>query len=75
MTDSIDLPKNEQEAAPPELTLSDLSAIKSVMEVATQRGAFKAQELTAVGQIYDKLSLFLNSINKQSQKSTFSKGV
>lgn len=75
MTDSIDLPKNEQEAAPPELTLSDLGAIKSVMEVATQRGAFKAQELTAVGQIYDKLSLFLNSINKQSQKSTFSKGV
>ena len=32
-----------------------LSNIKSILEITTARGSFKANELTAVGLVYDKL--------------------
>lgn len=69
MTDSVDTAKNETQTGV-ELTLNDLNAIKNVLEVATQRGAFKAHELTAVGQVYDKLATFLASISKQQSQNT-----
>ncbi len=46
----------------PELTISDLSAVKTIIDVATQRGAFKAAEMEAVGKVYNKLSNFLASV-------------
>lgn len=51
-----------------DLTVQDLAAIKQVFEVATQRGAFKANELATVGAIYNKLSGFLEGVSKQGQK-------
>lgn len=50
-----------------DLNVSDLSAIKSIIDVATQRGAFRAAELEAVGKIYNKLTAFLESITKKDQ--------
>lgn len=56
------------EAAPaPELTINDLNAVKTVIDVATQRGAFKASELEAVGKVYNKLSTFLESVTPQQK--------
>ena len=51
----------------PELNLSDLGAIKSIIDVASQRGAFKANELESVGKIYNRLSTFLDSVAKKDQ--------
>ena len=51
----------------PELNLSDLGAIKSIIDVASQRGAFKANELESVGKIYNRLSAFLDSVAKKDQ--------
>lgn len=48
-----------------DLNVSDLSAIKSIIDVATQRGAFRAAELESVGKIYNKLTAFLESITKK----------
>ena len=42
-----------------ELNLNDLAALKSIIDVATQRGAFRANELEAVGKLYNKLTSFL----------------
>lgn len=53
------------EAAGPELNINDLNAIKSIIDVATQRGAFKAGELEAVGKVYNRLSTFLDSVTKK----------
>jgi len=58
------------EAAPqlpagPDLNVSDLVALKSIIEVATQRGAFKATELEAVGKTFNKLSAFLDAVAKK----------
>jgi hypothetical protein len=51
----------QQQPAGPELNINDLVALKSIVEVATQRGAFKAGELEAVGKTFNKLSQFLDA--------------
>ena len=42
-----------------QLTITDLSSLLQIVEAASQRGAFKATELSQVGAVYDKLSAFL----------------
>jgi len=42
-----------------QLTLADLASIQNIIEAASTRGAFRANELAQVGAIYDKLSAFL----------------
>lgn len=54
----------EQPAA--ELTVQDLQALKQIIDVSTQRGAFKGNELMSVGQVYNKLEVFLNSVQSQA---------
>jgi hypothetical protein len=36
--------------------------MKSLIDVVTQRGAFKAGELSSVGVLYDRLSKFLAAV-------------
>jgi hypothetical protein len=48
-----------------DLNIQDLIGLKSVVDVATQRGAFKAAELEAVGKLYNRLSGFIDSVSKQ----------
>lgn len=48
-----------------ELNLNDLAALKSIIDVATQRGAFRANELEAVGKLYNKLTSFLDTVAKK----------
>lgn len=48
-----------QQPVNPELTIVDLQNLKSIVEVAAKRGAFAANEMTAVGSVFDKLSAFL----------------
>lgn len=45
-----------------QLTVNDLIVIKNVFDVCSQRGAFKAEEFQTVGQVYTKLSNFLDTI-------------
>jgi hypothetical protein len=47
------------EEASAELTLQDLLAVKSIIDISSQRGAFKPNEMVAVGTIYNKLEKFL----------------
>jgi hypothetical protein len=71
MTEEV---QNQEAAAPeaapaapaaPDLNISDLVALKSIVEVASQRGAFKAAELEAVGKTFNKLNTFLESVSKK----------
>jgi hypothetical protein len=50
-----------------ELTVQDLSAIKQIIDVASQRGAFKPSEMMTVGQTYNKLESFLNAVAASNQ--------
>jgi hypothetical protein len=49
-----------------QLTLADLASIQSIIEAASTRGAFRANELAQVGAIYDKLSAFLKVAQVQA---------
>jgi hypothetical protein len=65
----VEAPASAPEAAPEqpqaELNISDLAALRSIVEVASQRGAFKANELEAVGKTFNKLNTFLESVAKK----------
>ena len=51
----------------PELTVQDLTAMKTIIDVASSRGAFKQNEMATVGTVYNKLELFLNAVAEQQQ--------
>ena len=51
-----------------QLTISDLSAMKSIIDVASSRGAFRPNEMVLVGQTYTKLIAFLESVKQQGEK-------
>ena len=52
-------------AANPELTIADLTNLRSVIDVAAQRGAFRAAEMSAVGAVFNKLNTFLEAVYPQ----------
>jgi hypothetical protein len=51
----------ESTASVPQLTLSDLTLALQTIQVTVQRGAIRADEMTTVGQLYDRLYAFLNA--------------
>lgn len=73
MTEEVQTPETQepaaaQAAAPaatPDLNISDLLALKSIVDIASTRGAFKAAELEVVGKTYNKLTSFLDSVTKK----------
>ena len=56
-----------QTAPNPELTVQDLGNLKQIIDVASQRGAFKPNEMMTVGQTYNKLETFLNAVAAQGE--------
>ena len=59
-TPAVEQPAQEQQQAP-SLTLQDLVLVAQIIQLTSQRGAFKAEELEAVGALYNKLITFLQS--------------
>ena len=49
------------------ITVTDLVALRSIMNLAAERGAFKAEEMLEVGTVYTKLSNFLEAVLAQAQ--------
>ncbi len=71
MTEKVDnkveqAPQAETAAAT-ELNISDLNAMKTIIDIASARGAFKPNEMMAVGQTYAKLTAFLDAVAKQAE--------
>ncbi len=48
--------------AAPQITINDLQNVVKVIDAAAERGAFKGNELTAVGAVRDKVANFLAAI-------------
>ena len=51
----------DQPTVKPSLGINDLKACLQVIEICSQRGAFKAEELTGVGTLYQKVALFVQA--------------
>jgi hypothetical protein len=58
----------------PELSLTDLALMRNVIEIVSQRGAFKASELASVGQLFNKLNDFLNAAEAQAKANQETQG-
>lgn len=52
----------EAEVAQPQLNITDLQAVAQIIDLATQRGAFRAGELAQVGTVYNKIAAFLEYV-------------
>ena len=52
-----------------ELTVQDLGVLRSIIDVASQRGAFKANEMEAVGKTFNKLDAFLQTVQKAEEEA------
>jgi hypothetical protein len=67
-------PSSQETAAPDGLNINDLSMLKNLIDIVTTRGAFKANEMSSVGILYDKLSNFLDSVSKQQSVTASEQG-
>jgi hypothetical protein len=47
------------------ITVTDLIAIRDVINLAAERGAFKAEEMLNVGTLYNKLNSFVEAVVMQ----------
>ena len=56
-----------------DLSIKDLMALRSIIDLASQRGAFKPTEMVSVGQNYNKLNEFLEIVIAQQQREQQSK--
>ena len=66
MTEPVQTPQeNVAQENTTELTINDLNAMKVIIDIASSRGAFKPNEMVAVGQTYTKLTTFLESVAAQ----------
>jgi hypothetical protein len=63
-----------QDAPAAELTVQDLTAIKQIIDVASSRGAFRANEMAVVGTTYNKLESFLGAVQAQQEPKEEPKG-
>ena len=64
-TKATNQPAGAPQGAPamgPDLTVSDLNALKTIIDVASSRGAFKAAEMAVVGNTYNRLTQFLDAV-------------
>lgn len=58
-----DQPQNN----PQDLNIQDLMTMKAIIDLASERNAFKPGEMAAVGIVYNKLDAFLKNVEEQQK--------
>ena len=51
----------------PALSLDELNMLMQIVDLAVQRGAFRGNEISQVGAVFDKLSAFLGAVAQANQ--------
>ena len=67
MSEQTQTPEASAEAAAPNLTVNDLAAVANVIDLAVQRGAFKAAEAKQVGEVFEKVATFVQHVSDQQK--------
>ena len=49
------------------ITVVDLDLLRNIVDLACARGAFRGSEVKQVGEIYEKLTRFLQAVIEQAQ--------
>lgn len=50
-----------------QITIADLDLLKNIIDLASTRGAFRAAEMKEIGEVYDKLTQFLEAVVTQAK--------
>jgi len=58
----------------PQITLADIAMLKKIVEVATSRGAFRAEELSQVGAVYDRVTAWVESMTQEATEDEAEQG-
>ena len=61
--------KQAPQPDPTALSIGDLKNLSTILDVASTRGAFKANEMAGVGFLYNKLQAFLAKVAPQEEKA------
>jgi hypothetical protein len=69
----IPIPKVAEEV---QLTIGDISTVKTIIEIASAKGAFEAKELHVVGVTYDRITKWLlaNQPPKDAEETSTAEG-
>jgi hypothetical protein len=59
--------QEQSQQNPNDLNIQDLVVMKGIIDVASERGTFKPNEMAAVGTVYNKLELFLKQVEEQQK--------
>ena len=66
-TEIVDQPGAEAPQQDPALSLEELNMLMQIVDLAVQRGAFRGNEASQVGAVFDKLSSFLGAVAQAQQ--------
>ena len=50
-----------------EITIADLNLLKDIVDLASTRGAFRAAEMKEIGEVYERLTSFLEAVVAQAK--------
>lgn len=59
-----------QENNVPRITIEDISNVQKIISTATARGAFRAEEMSAVGATYDRIRAYLEFVSEQAKQAS-----
>lgn len=67
MTEVTNSETQQPTQSPTGIQIGDMQAVVNIIDLACTRGAFRANELTQVGAVTDKISAFLKQIADQAK--------
>lgn len=51
------------------ISVADIALLKQITEIACNRGAFRAEEMSQIGAVYDRVNQWLASIAEKEQET------
>lgn len=61
--------QTEVQAEAPTINVSDVAAMLQIIDTAAQRGAFRGEEMSAVGGVRDKAAAFIDFIRAAAEEA------
>lgn len=59
---------SQPQQQPASISIADLQNMLAIVDLATSRGAFRGPELSQVGQVFDRVNSFLQSVTPQDNQ-------
>ena len=74
MSEEVNNTEATEEAAPVQLSLADLAAVVSIVDITTKRGAFEGAELESVGAVRNRFAAFVEATQKAQDEDAEAEG-